>query len=162
MVFVVRSRGRGARARSSEAGFSLVELLVVLVILSLVLGLAMQTALYAFDVSRAGHTFGNIRGLATLLLAYQSSEGTLPGDGSLQPVTAIEADLERLGAPVPKLDGWGNPLYYQRLSGANGVTFRIYSYGKDHTPDGTTVTGVWVDFYSDIVNQGGSFIQGKW
>ncbi len=151
-----------ASSGRAERGFTLIELLVVLVVLAIVLGVAIQSAFYAFDVSRTGKTFGNMRGLATLLLEYASTEGTLPGDGSLQTVAEIEANLKKLGAPVPKRDGWGNVLYYQRLEGANGVTFRIYSYGKDNTPDGDTVTGVWVDFYSDIVNEGGSFIQGKW
>jgi hypothetical protein len=41
------------------------------------------------------------------------------------------------------------------------LSFRVYSYGKDGTPDGS-VPGVWVDFFSDVVAEGGSFLQTKW
>ena len=48
----------------SEAGFSMIELLVVLVFIGIIAAIAINLAFYAFDASRLGKTMGNMRGLA--------------------------------------------------------------------------------------------------
>jgi general secretion pathway protein G len=148
--------------RRSDAGFSMVELLVVLVFIGIIAAIAINLAFYAFDSSRLGKTMGNMRGLADALTKYQSDTSSLPG-GGLQPVSAIAPLLHQsAGNIIPMKDGWEHDLYYEPLSTAGGgLSFRVYSYGKDGTSDGV-VTGTWVDFYTDTVVEGGSFIQAKW
>ena len=146
--------------RRGEAGFTLIELLIVLVFLAIVVGIAIQAAFFAFDVSRLGATVGNIRGVSTCLLDYENVTSGLPA-GGLQTVATIEPTLRVIGVPVPTRDGWGNDLYYEPLVVDGVPSFRVFSYGKDGTPDGA-VTGVWVDFFTDIVNESGTFIQSKW
>ncbi|HYV85453.1 MAG TPA: type II secretion system protein [Patescibacteria group bacterium] len=150
-----------APARRGEAGFSMVELMIVLVFISIIAGIALSTGMYAFDVSRLGRTVANMRGVADAIVKYQSDNSALPA-GGLQTVSAIAPALSPSNGRVATLDGWDNPLYYTPFTTAGGVsTFRVFSYGKDGANDGV-VTGVWADFTTDIVVEGGSFIQTKW
>jgi type II secretory pathway pseudopilin PulG len=140
----------------------MVELMIVLVFIGILASIAISSAFYAFDVSRLGKTVGNMRGLADAILKYQSDSSSLPG-GGLQPVSTIAPLLHQsAGNIIPMTDGWDHNLYYQPWTSAGGgASFRLYSYGKDGASDGV-VTGTWVDFTSDIVVEGGSFIQTKW
>ena len=150
------------QSSASEAGFSMVELMIVLVFIGILASIAINGAFYAFDASRLGKTVGDMRGLSDALTRYQSDSSSLPG-GGLQPVSAIAPLLRPTGGRViPMTDGWDHDLYYEPLTtSGGGLSFRIYSYGKDGTSDGV-VTGTWVDFYTDVVVEGGSFIQTKW
>lgn len=155
-------QGHGsARARAGEAGFSMVELMIVLVFISIIAGIALSAGFHAFDVSRLGRTVANMRGVADALTKYQSDNSLLPG-GGLQPVSAIAPAIRASGGNVAQTDGWDNPIYYTPFTTAQGTaTFRLFSYGKDGASDGV-VTGTWADFDTDIVVEGGSFIQTKW
>ena len=149
-----------SKPRRGSAGFTLIELLVVLVFIAILSAIAIQTALYAFDVARLGSTVGSMRGVATVVMAYEPANSTIPGSG-LQTVSSIEPALRPMGAPVPTRDGWGNDLYFENVVVDGNPTFRVWSYGKDGTPDGAA-PGVWVDFFSDVVLESGSFTQTKW
>jgi general secretion pathway protein G len=147
--------------RRTEAGYSMVELMVVLVFISIIAGIAINGGYYAFDASRTSRTVAQLRGVADAITKYQSDNSTLPG-GGLQPVSAIAATVAPTQPNFPTHDGWDNPIYYEPFLTAGGSqSFRLYSYGKDGASDGV-VTGTWVDFYSDIVLEGSSFVQTRW
>jgi len=148
------------KSRSGSAGFTLIELLIVVAMIGILAAIAVQTALYAFDVARLSSTVGSMRGVATVVMAYETANSTLPGSG-LQTVASVEPTFRAMGAPVPTRDGWGNDLYFENVVIAGNPTFRVWSYGKDGTPDGAA-PGVWVDFYSDVVLESGSFTQTRW
>ena len=149
------------RPAPGEAGFSIVELMIVLVMIGIIASIAISGAFYAFDASRLGKTVGNLRGLADALTKYQSDTSTLPG-GGLQPVSTIAPLIRPSSGSVALTDGWDHDLYYEPYITPGGdTTFRVYSYGKDGASDGI-VTGTWVDFYTDVVVEGGSFVQTKW
>ena len=152
---------RGSGVRPADAGFTIVELLVSLALIGIIAGMASSYCFYAFDVSRVSRTVANMRGVSDAILKYQTDNNLLPA-GSMQPVSAIAAAIQTSGGRVAQTDGWNNPLYYTPFTTAQGVhTFRVFSYGSDGAADGV-VTGTWVDFTSDIVVEGGSFIQTKW
>ena len=117
---------------------------------------------FAFDVSRTGRTVAQMRGVANAITKYQADNSVIPG-GGLQPVSAIVATIQGgSSGAIPTVDGWDNPIYYEPFVTAEGtLTFRLYSYGKDGAADGI-ITGTWVDFYSDIVLEGSSFVQTRW
>jgi prepilin-type N-terminal cleavage/methylation domain-containing protein len=148
------------KSRHGSAGFTPIELLIVVAMIGILAAIGVQAALYAFDVARLGSTVGNIRGVATVVMAYETANSTLPAAG-LQTVADVEPTLRPMGAPVPTTDGWGNDLYYETVMIAGDPTFRVWSYGKDGIPDGAA-PGVWVDFFSDVVLESGTFIQTRW
>jgi len=152
---------RNPEGRSAEAGFTMVELLITMALIGIIAGIASSYCYYAFDVSRVSRTVANLRGVSDAILKYQTDNSMLP-PGGIQPVSAIAAMIQPSGGRVAQTDGWNNPIYYTSYTTAQGVaTFRIYSYGSDGSSDGV-VTGHWVDFTTDIVDEGGSFIQTKW
>jgi general secretion pathway protein G len=146
---------------TSEAGFTLVEMMIVLVMISVIASISIEASFHAFDASRLGRTVANMRGTSDAILKYQTDTSSLPG-GGLQPVSAIAATIRPSGGNIATTDGWDHPIYYEPTVTAQGLpTFRLYSYGKDGASDGV-VTGTWVDFFSDTVMEGGSFIQTRW
>jgi prepilin-type N-terminal cleavage/methylation domain-containing protein len=143
-----------------QAGFTIVEVLVVLVFISVVAGIAIQTALFAFDVARLSRSVANMRQVSSAIVQYESMNNGLP-PGGLQRVAVIVPILGSQAGKVDTKDGWGHDLWYQPVV-VNGTTnFRLFCYGKDGTPDGS-ITGVWSDFFTDVVMEGGAFIQTKW
>ena len=102
-----------------------------------------------------------MRGASDAILKYQTDTSSLPG-GGLQPVSTIAAVIRPSGGSIATKDGWDHDIYYEPYTTAQGLsTFRLYSYGKDGASDGV-VTGTWVDFFTDTVIEGGSFIQTRW
>jgi general secretion pathway protein G len=144
----------------AESGFSMVELLIVLAFITIIAMIAIGISYHAFDVARLGNTVANMRGIADALTKYQTDTSGLPG-GGIQPVSAIAGMIQQSGGSIALLDGWGNPVYYTPYSTGGTASFRLFSYGKDGAADGV-VTGTWVDFYTDVVVEGGSFVQTKW
>jgi len=155
------TRTDAPQPRPSQAGFTLIELLVVMAFIGIIAGIASSYCFYAFDVSRLGRTVANLRGLSDALTKYQTDNTVLP-PGGLQPVSAIASAIRQSAGVVAQTDGWNNPIYYEPYTTAQGMaTFRLWSYGSDGAADGV-ITGSWVDFTTDIVIEGGSFIQTKW
>lgn len=146
--------------RSREAGFSLIELLVVMLVISVIAMITIQSTFYAFDAARLSRSVANMRQISSAIMQYESTASTVPA-GGLQPVSAIVATLGPQGTGLATRDGWNNDLYYEPVTVGSETTFRVYCYGKDATPDGT-VTGIWANFFTDVVLEGGSFIQTKW
>jgi general secretion pathway protein G len=153
--------GEPRRHPRGQDGFTLIELMVVLVVIATLAAIALNYAMFAFDQSRVGRTVAQMRGVSNALTRYQSDMSTLPG-GGLQPVSAIAAIVQPTGGSLPTVDGWNFPIYYEPHTSADGtLTFRLYSYGRDGSSDGV-VTGTWVDFTTDIVVEGSAFIQTRW
>ena len=148
-------------ARSRTAGFTMVEVLIVLAVTSIIAGIAASAAFYAFDVSRVGKTVNDMRAVSSAIMKYEADFGGLPG-GGLQPVSNLAGPLvPYTGGNLLTEDGWGSPLFYEPVVVAGSTTFRVYSYGKGGVPDGA-ITGNWLGFFSDVVVEGGTFIQTKW
>jgi general secretion pathway protein G len=149
--------------RRSDAGFTLLELLVTVAIIGILVGIGASVAFHAFDTARASRTTANVRQIASAIMQYETSTSFLPGTTGLQSVASIQSALGTGAGRFDPVDAWGHPLYYERLAAPSGTgeTFRVYCYGKDGVFDGA-VTGNWIDFTSDIVIEGGLFLQGKW
>jgi prepilin-type N-terminal cleavage/methylation domain-containing protein len=163
-----------ARDLQRDLGFTLVEVLVVVAIIGLVGLLALQLVLSALDRDRVAKTMINIRDVSWAVSQHlDEAEGELP-DGFYK-VLQIADDLEDFVQPVPFRDAWGHYLWIERLETETGdededpddlpserTTYRIYSFGKDGVPDSDVVTGIWIDYDSDIVMQNRTFIRVRW
>ena len=161
-----RKHLRPCRLDARTSGFTLLELLVTLGIIAILAGASIRVVPYALDLARLSSTVSSLRVVSDAITRVEA-ENDLP-------VGFIKvADLESLLGPyvaqLPTVDGWGNDLYYEliRRPGMHGEpdtssNFRVYSHGKDGTPDAEIVIGRWVDFGSDVVIETGQFLQSKW
>jgi general secretion pathway protein G len=147
--------------RRSEAGFTLIELLITVAVIGILVGIGASAAFHAFDTARASRTTANVRQIASAILQYETNTSILPGSAGVQTVASIMPALGSSAGRLDPEDAWGNSLYYEPLNSGGSQTFRVYCYGKDGVSDGT-ITGNWIDFTSDIVIEGGLFLQGKW
>ncbi|MEO7177217.1 MAG: type II secretion system major pseudopilin GspG [Allosphingosinicella sp.] len=108
-----------------EEGFTLVELMVVIVIIGLLATVVIINVLPATDKAATTKAKADVATLEQGIEMYRLNKLSYPsGSEGLQAVTA-EGYVKRL----PK-DPWGNPYHYAQ-PGKDGRQFDIYSYGAD-------------------------------
>lgn len=125
-------------APRKSAGFSLLEMLVVLVIIGLIASLVGPRLFSRVDTSKVQVADTQVRMLRGAIETYRLEVGRLPaadeGLGVLYTPPADERLKARWRGPyldeqVP-LDPWDNPYVYS-IPGANGMPFALYSLGAD-------------------------------
>ena len=135
--------------RSRQCGFTLIEIMVVVVILGILAAVVVPKVLDRPDQARATAARQDIAGLMQALKLYRLDNGSYPSQNqSLKALVERPANarnnnwrayLERL----PN-DPWGRPYHYLN-PGANGE-IDVFSLGADGQPDGDGVNadiGSW-------------------
>jgi general secretion pathway protein G len=108
-----------------EDGFTLVELMVVIVIIGLLATVVIINVMPATDKAAITKARADVATLEQGVEMYRLNKLRYPsGSEGLQSVTS-EGYVKRL----PK-DPWGNAYHYA-LPGRDGRQFEIYSYGAD-------------------------------
>jgi general secretion pathway protein G len=135
---------RQARARSGadrEAGFTLVEMLVVITIIGLIMGLVGPRVLSYLSDSKLKTARIQIRSLSSALDLYHLDNGRYPtateGLGALvqKPATATTWNGPYLSGTLVPNDPWGRPYIY-KFPGQHG-TYDIVSLGPEGREDDT-------------------------
>jgi general secretion pathway protein G len=121
-----------------EKGFSLIELLIVMIILGLLASLVGPRMFGKLGMAKQKTAKTQIEMLMTALDAYRLDMGTYPGSQEgLEPLVLNPGDDNWDGPYLAKdlpLDPWGNPYNYAN-PGEHGEV-DIYSYGLDNQPGG--------------------------
>lgn len=123
-----------------SSGFTLLELLVVMVIIGLLAGFVAPKYFSQVGKSQVKTAHVQIDGLEKALDLYRLDIGHYPnaeqGLNALytRPSNEPKWDGPYLKKPVP-FDPWGNPYVY-RQPGNHG-DFDLYSFGKDGRPEGS-------------------------
>lgn len=121
-------------------GFTLLELLVVLVILGLLVGIVAPRFFGQVGKSEVKVAKAQIRALEDALDQYRLDVGRYPGNEQGLPALTIQPAGEArwqgpyLKKAVPS-DPWGNAYQY-RSPGEHGE-FDLFSFGKDGQPGGS-------------------------
>ena len=131
---------RRQKARRHIAGFTLLELLVVLVILALLGGLVGPRIMNYLGGAKTKTAGLQINDLSTALEMYRLEVGRYPtSDEGLQALVQAPGNASNWNGPylnkstVPK-DPWGNDYQY-RAPGQHGE-FDLYSLGADNSDGG--------------------------
>lgn len=128
-------------SRAGESGFTLLEMLVVLVIMGLLAGLVGPQLLSRVDTSKVSAASTQARMLKTSLETMRLDIGRFPSkEEGLDLLNKAPTDerLSRrwhgpyLSEEVP-LDPWGNPYVYEPQSDSS---LALYSMGADGKPGG--------------------------
>ncbi|GLZ88263.1 type II secretion system protein GspG [Metapseudomonas resinovorans] len=125
--------------RRPEQGFTLLELLVVLVVLGLLAGIVAPKYFNQLGKSETKVARAQIEGLVKALDIYRLEVGHYPStEQGLTALVSAPSDEPRWGGPylqkeVPQ-DPWGRAYVY-RAPGENG-DFDLLTLGKDGQPGG--------------------------
>lgn len=131
---------RSSRLRN-EAGFTLLELLVVLGILALLATFAAPQVLRYLGQARSDTAKVQINALSSAVELYALDNGGYPPPQvGLQALIQQPAGAARWKGPYLKkaeglVDPWGRPYQY-RVPGAGGA-FDVFTLGRDNAPGGT-------------------------
>lgn len=127
---------------SKQSGFSLIEVLVVLVILGLLVSIVAPNVLSRADEARVQKAEADFKSIATALKIYRLDNFAYPateqGLAALvdKPVLAPEPRNWKPGGYLDEipLDPWGRPYLY--LAPGEHGAFDLFSYGADGVPGG--------------------------
>ncbi len=117
-------------------GFTMIELLIVIVILGLLASLVAPKFFNQLGTAERGVASAQMNAFETALDTYRLDVGSYPA--ALEELR--KSDKPRWDGPyLPKdipLDPWGNPYIYT-VPGEDGNPYKIMSYGADGQPGGT-------------------------
>lgn len=129
--------------RLPQAGFTLVEILSILLIISVILAIVIPIAKTSFEKMRIHQTQGDIAALESAIEGYKSANGQYPdaSPASRVPVSALSTYMKFPPKRVISnifYDSWNVPYRYAR-PGTNNTNFAdIASAGPDRAIDDST------------------------
>jgi len=131
--------GRKAK-RKRARGFTLIELIVVILILGLLAGLVVPRLFKHVSQAKLSTAKAQISAFQTALGAYKLDTGNFPtSEQGLQALRTAPTGLKNWNGPyLPKeipMDPWGNPYFY-KYPGDHGDEPDMISYGADGRPGG--------------------------
>ena len=142
--------------RKRERGFTLIEIMVVVVILSVLGALVVPQIIDKVDVAKVKRAQSDIRAVQTALDLYRLDNFKYPTtEQGLQALVTQPSDPTitnyRTGGYLDALpkDPWNN-LYVYVNPGPNGMDYDIISYGRDGKPGGE---GFDADISASSLNQ---------
>ena len=131
-----------SRSAGRQSGFTLIEVMVVVVILGILAALIVPNVIGQGDKARAGTTVSTLSTVSNSLDLYRLDNGKYPstqeGLDALINKPASATNWMKCGyikGGLPK-DGWGNDLQYI-APGSNGRAYDLYSFGADGKEGGS-------------------------
>ena len=128
-----------ARPRAAQAGFSLIEIIIVVVLIGGIIAFAAAKIMGGKDRANVRLARGQVQTIAQSIEQFETDTGRLPA--SLDELIKAPADATGWLGPYYKGDGlrdpWGTPYEY-RTPGADR-DFDLKSLGADKKEGGTSV-----------------------
>ncbi len=129
--------------RKKTAGFSLVELMVVVFIMGLLATLIIVNVAPVGERSRISKAKADVQSLVSALEQYNLELSTYPSpsDGLMalrQPPAGVDLAAYRPGGYIQRVqnDPWGNPYQYVVPGQRSGGRYDVFSFGADGQPGG--------------------------
>ena len=124
-----RMSAAGSTVRRSQRGFTLIEIMVVVVIIGLLAAIIAPNVIGNIDKALVTRTQGDIRSIETALNLYRLDNFRYPTtDEGLQVLVAGSGGGKNYLSSVPA-DPWSNPYLY--IYPGQQREFDVFSYGAD-------------------------------
>ncbi len=137
------------RSFSSQSGFTLLEIMLVVMIIGLLVGGAIKFLLPNLDIGKDVRVRGDVQTIGTSLMVYENLTGSLPttDQGLKALVTRPESEprprnWRSVMTEVPR-DPWQQEYRYEYPGKHNPNSYDLYSAGKDKTPGTADDIGNW-------------------
>ena len=130
---------RAPRPRNTEGGFSLIEIILVVVLIGGIVAFAASRILGGGDRAKANLAKAQVQTLAAKVDQYEMDTGSLPAtlDALVDNSANAVGWLGPYAKPAELKDPW-NHAYVYRVPG-DGQPFDLASLGKDGQPGGESV-----------------------
>jgi general secretion pathway protein G len=123
--------------RAAQAGFTLIEIILVVVLIGAIVAFAASRILGGGERAKVNIARAQVQTIADKVAQFQMDTGNLPG--SLQEL--VQSDAQGWLGPYVKAgelkDPWNHP--YEYASPGDGKPFDLMSYGADGKPGGKSV-----------------------
>ena len=134
MIFFKHKDEVDIEGGDKEAGFTLIEMLVVMVIMALLIGVVSVNVFRNIDKAKITRVEADVSSIATAMEMYKLDQFDFPAENDgLQALVAPPDGVQPYLSTVPK-DPWGNDYIY-RYPGEQG-RFDIISLGADGAEGG--------------------------
>ncbi len=141
MNWFLCARRRMKTRKTSQAGFTLLEIMLVVGIIVIILGVAVARLGNTTGVAKDMRVRADVQAISTQLKLYESVNGFLPTteQGLQALVTPPESDPRptrwyQLFKDLPQ-DPWNNNYIYVSPGRKNPTGYDLYSAGQDRKPD---------------------------
>ncbi len=138
----------------NSEGFSLIELLVVVAIISIIAAVAIPALLGAYQRTLYRRATIDVRNIATSLGIYDADQSYVPEATTYAELIDILDDYTPHIDELPTRDPWKGEFYYTR-TGINAYTLKCF--GKDRIAGDPATDGVF-DPNDDIILIDGVFV----
>lgn len=122
---------------ASSAGFTLMEMILVLLIIVSLMGMTIYKMYTNLDDTKIAAARGSMSGLESTLLRYKVLTGSFPTEA--QGLEALTVPGPKMRQPFLKKEGindpWGHVFQYRNPGKKSGGDFDIFSMGPDGQAD---------------------------